>query len=38
MREQIADFWANNDLLDKATAPDPTRHFSYRWDDGNRMS
>ena len=33
MREHIADFWAYNDLLDKATVPDPNRHFNYRWDD-----
>ena len=33
MREHIADFWAYNDPLDKATAPDPNRHFNYRWDD-----
>ena len=33
MREHIADFWAYNDLLDKATVPDPNRHFSYRRDD-----
>ena len=33
MRAHIADFWAYNDLLDKATVPDPNRHFNYRWDD-----
>ena len=33
MREHIADFYAYNDLLDRNAAPDPTRHFNYRWDE-----
>ena len=33
MREHISDFCAYNDLLDKSSTPDPTRHFNYRWDD-----
>ena len=33
MREHIADFYNYNELLDKNTVPDPTRHFNYRWDD-----
>ena len=36
MREHIADFLNYNDLLDRSFVPDPTRHFSYRWDDGKQ--
>ena len=35
MREHIADFWAYNDLLDKATVPNPNRHFNYRRNEGD---
>ena len=36
MREHIADFLNDNDLLDRSFVPDPTRHFNYRRDDGKQ--